>query len=124
MTGVRMSNLNSKIKCIEQIGGMLFIGVLSGFCVANLEICIDCYFSCDRHPYLWPFSRVCVWVFGMGFLCVIIWTLIQMITKKIRLWYVIMRVLLGAMLGIPFYHIWIIAVEAISYIKIIWRIGY
>lgn len=108
----------------NQIKGSLLIGALSGSCVGNLFINLNCFFSYERHPYLEPLSRVCFWIFGIGFLCVITWNLIQVVNQKILFRCFIIRLLLGGILGVPFYHIWIIAVEIISHVKSYVEIGY
>lgn len=108
----------------NQIKGSLLMGALSGFCVGNLIISLNCFFSYERHPYLEPLSRVCSWIFGISFLCAIMWTLIQVVNQKILFRCFIIRLLLGGIFGVPFYHIWIIAVEIISRVKSWIEIGH
>ena len=108
----------------NQIKGSLLMGALSGFCVGNLIINLNCFFSYERHPYLEPLSRVCFWIFGISFLCDILWNLIQVVNQKKLVRCFIMRLLLGGFLGVPFYHIWIITVKIISHVKSCVEIGY
>lgn len=83
----------------NQIKGSLLMGALSGFCVGNLIINLNYFFSYERHPYLEPLSRVCFWILGISFLCDILWNLIQVVNQKKLVRCFIMRLLLGGFLS-------------------------